>query len=188
MFRPAFLLPFVLILSFVSCSRTPQPTQLAHPTLDSRVTVTLSPPKETPTADRNLSAYAFGGHLGCKTPRIRESPRCQTSLRKARDFIWKHWRDKKRGYIVVTMTSPDAASDVHIFIEPDDAGAWHVVWRWESLYCASCPRPDTPSTTYQLPEMRSIEEKRATATDIDWPIGTRYLVFLDAYGNEVERL
>jgi hypothetical protein len=34
----------------------------------------------------------------------------------------------------------------------------------------------------------SIEQKRATETDIDWSVGTRYLVFLDASGNEVERL
>jgi len=34
----------------------------------------------------------------------------------------------------------------------------------------------------------SIEQKRATETDIDRSVGTRYLVFLDASGNEVERL
>lgn len=187
MFRPAFLLTILLIVSIVSCSRTSQPTQLAYSTLDSRVTPAPSPPKETPTADRNLSAYAFGGHLGCRTPFIRESPRCQTSLRKARNFIWNQWRDKKRGYVVVTITSPDAASDVHMFIEPDDAGGWRVVWRWESIYGVSGP-PDSAGSIYLSPEMRSVEQKRATETDIDWPAGSRYLVFLDAYGNEVERL
>src|SRR5437899_6917316 len=121
MYRPAFLLPILVIVSVVSCSRTAQPTQLAYSPLDGRVIPTPSPPKETPTENRDLSAYSFGGHLGCKTPLIRESRRCQSSLRNARDFIWNHWRDKKRGYLVVTTTSADAASDVHIFIEPDDA-------------------------------------------------------------------
>jgi hypothetical protein len=108
-------------------------------------------------------------------------------LRQARDFIWNHWREKKRGYVVVTMTSPDSASNVHIFIEPEIGGAWRVVWRSELLYCA-CPEPHTPGEIYESAEVRSVEQKRATETDIDWPAGTRYLVFLDTYGNEVERL
>lgn len=187
MFRPTFLILILLVVPLCSCSSATQPTQLTYSTPHVPVTPTPSPAKETATADRNLSVYEFGGHLGCKTPLLRESPRCQSSLRKARGFIWNHWREKKRGYLVVTITSPDASSDVHMFIEPDDAGAWRVVWRWENLYCASCPR-DTSGTIYQSDEMRSIEQKRATETDIDWPVGTRYLVFLDTYGNEVERL
>lgn len=188
MFRQASLIPIVLVVLGGSCAPTSQPKPLAHSTPNAGVTPIPSPPKEAPAAHRDLSAYEFGGHLGCKTPLIRESRRCQTSLRNARDFIWNHWREKKRGYLVVTITSPDAASDVHMFIEPDDSGTWRVVWRSENLYCASCPGPDTPGTIYQSPEMRSIEQKRATETDIDWPVGTRYLVFLDTYGNEVERL
>jgi hypothetical protein len=126
--------------------------------------------------------------LGCKTPFIRESRICESSLKKARDFIWNHWREKKRAYVVVTVTSVDAASNAHIFIEPDDAGAWHFVWRWESLYAASGPRPDTSDKISQSPDIRSVEQKRAVETDIDLRPGTRYLIFLDAYGNEVERL
>ena len=187
MFRPAFLLLILLVVSVGSCSRRTQPTQLTYSTPNVR-TPTPSPTKETPTADRDLLAYEFGGHLGCKTPLIRESRRCQSSLRKARDFIWNHWREKKRGYVVVTMTSPDSAKDVHMFIEHDIAGAWRVVWRSGTLYCASCPGPHTPGAIYQSAEMRSLEQKRATETDINWPVGTRYLVFLDTYGNEVERL
>jgi hypothetical protein len=75
-----------------------------------------------------------------------------------------------------------------MFIEPDDAGAWRVVWRWENLYCASCGGRDTPGTIYQSGEIRSVEQKRVTETDIDLPVGTRYLVFLDTHGDEVERL
>ena len=187
MFRPAFLILVLLVVSVGSCFRRTQPTQLTHSTPNDRVTPTPSPTKETAIADRSLSGYESGGHLGCKTPLIRESRRCQSSLRQARDFIWKHWREKKRGYVVVTMTSPDSASDVHIFIEPDIGGAWRVVWRSELLYCA-CPEPHTPGEIYESAEMRSIEQKRAGETDIDWPVGTRYLVFLDASGNEVERL
>ena len=167
MFRPAFIILVLFVASVGSCSRRTQPTQLTSPTSNVRVSPTPSPTKERPIADRDLSAYKFGGHLGCKTPLIRDSLSCQSSLRKARNFIWNHWREKKRGYLVVTITSPDAASDVHMFIEPNASGAWRVVWRWENLYCASCPRSDTPDTIYQSPEMRSIEQRRAIETDID---------------------
>src|ERR1700730_10105394 len=120
MFRPTFLLSVVLLASVVSCSRPTPSTAPKSSTPDIRATTTPSPTKETSTAGRDVSTYAFGGRLGCKTPLIRESRRCQSSLRKVRDFIWSHWGDKKRGYVVVTITSPDAASDVHMFIEPDD--------------------------------------------------------------------
>lgn len=177
----------MLVASVAFCSPTIEPIQQTS-TSDTGVLPTSSPTKETPTADRNLSDYSFGGHLVCKEALSRSSLRCQSSYRKARDFIWNHWREKKRAYIVVTITSPDAGSDVHIFIEPDDANVWRVVWRWENLYCASCPEPDISGAIYQSPEMRSIERKRAGETDVDVPLGTRYLVFLDADGNEVERL
>src|ERR1700730_16343764 len=120
MFRPTFLLSLVLLASVVSCSHPTPSTAPKSSAPDIRATTTPSPTKETSTAGRGLATYALGGRLGCKTPLIRESRRCQSSLRKVRDFIWSHWGDKKRGYVVVTITSPDAASDVHMFIEPDD--------------------------------------------------------------------
>jgi hypothetical protein len=95
-------------------------------------------------------------------------------LRRARNFIWNHWREKRRGYVVVRRTSADSASDIYMYIEPDDVGAWRVVWRWENLYCASCRTPYTSGAIYQSMEM---VQKRVTKTDIDWPVG-----------NEVERL
>ena|SRR5687767_7902189 len=181
------LISLAVLGSVLSCSQTTQPTQQTSRT-EARVSSTPSPTKQTPTAHRQLSDYAFGGHLVCNEAYSRNSRRCQSSYRKARDFIWNHWREKKRAYIVVMITSPDAGSDVHIFVEPDDANVWRAVWRWESLYCASCPKPDTSDAIYQSPDMRSIERKRAGETDVDVPLGTRYLVFLDAHGNEVERL
>jgi|GEM_PF-1728873 len=185
MFRQTFLV-FVLLASVGACSRTNQPTQ-QDDTSTAALLPTPSPTQETPTAARNLSDYAFGGHIVCNEASSRNSPRCQSSYRKARDFIWNHWREKKRAYIVVMVTSPDAGSDVHIFIEPDSANVWRVVWRSKNLYCVSCRESDTVGI-YQSPEMRSIERKRAGETDVDVPFGTNYLVFLDAQGNEVARL
>lgn len=182
-----WLIPLILVTSVASCSPTIEPTQRTSAP-DPLVLPTPSPTKQTPTADRHLSDYSFGGRIVCNEGLSRSSSRCQSSYRKARDFIWNHWREKKRAYIVVMITSPDAGSNVHIFIEPDDANVWRVIWRWENLYCASCPKPDTSGAIHQSREMRSIERKRAGEIDVDVPFGTRYLVFLDADANEVERL
>jgi hypothetical protein len=178
---------FLLLAPLAACSRTGQSTRQTSSTPVAAVSPTPSPTKEKPIADRNVSDYAFGGHRGCKTPFSRQSPSCQPSYRTARDFIWNHWREKKRAYIVVRITSPDSASDVHIFVEPDDSNVWRIVWRWENLYCVSC-HPDIPGEIYQSPEMRSIKQIRAGETDVDMPLGTRYLIFRDASGSEVERL
>ena len=181
------LISLALLTSVAACSYTTKPTQQTS-TRDTRVLPTPSPTKETPTVERDLSDYAFVGHVVCNEGLSRSAPACQSSYRKGRDFIWKHWREKKRAYIVVMITSPDAGSDVHIFIEPDAANVWRIVWRAESLYCASCPKPDKSGQIYESREIRSVERKRAAETDVDVPVGTTYLVFLDAEGTEVERL
>src|SRR5260370_34132484 len=154
MFRQ-ILISLPLLASITACSHTSRPGRQTS-TPGARVLPTPSPSTEAPTADRHLSDYAFGGHVVCNEAYSRNSARCQSSYRKARDFIWNHWREQKRAYIVVMITSPDAGSDVHIFIEPDAANVWRVVWRWESLYCASCPKADRSVGIYQSPDMRSI--------------------------------
>lgn len=184
---PRILISVALLTSVAACMHTTPPTQQTS-TADTQVSPTPSPTKQTPTGDRRLSDYSFGGHIVCNEGLSRSASRCQSSYRKARDFIWNNWREKKRAYIVVMITSPDAGSDVHIFIEPDAANIWRIVWRSENLYCASCRGQDTRGMIYESPEMRSVEQKRAGETDVDVPLGTRYLVFLDASGNEVERL
>lgn len=54
--------------------------------------------------------------------------------RKMRNFIWKQWQNKKRGYIENRLAGIDAGQTDHIFIEPDEEGKWRVVWkivRWQ---------------------------------------------------------
>ena len=77
--------------------------------------------------------------------------------------------------------------NAHIFIEPDERGIWRIVWREELVYAASVPNA-TPRSVGQLTDIRSINRKRATETDIDFRLGTPYLVFLDQTGTEVESL
>src|SRR5439155_247615 len=94
---------------------------------------TSNQPK-TVTGGRVLSLYDFGGREGCGIVLKTEIPKCDASLQTARDFIWNHWANRKRGYVIVKRASVDAESDAHIFIEPDKTGTWHVVWTWARIF------------------------------------------------------
>ena len=48
---------------------------------------------------------------------------------RARTFLWEHWRDQKRAYLILTLHSVDADGTSHVFVEPDDSGRWRVYWR-----------------------------------------------------------
>jgi hypothetical protein len=48
---------------------------------------------------------------------------------RARMFLWQHWHDRKQGYLILTLSSVDATSTSHIFVEPDKTGRWRVSWR-----------------------------------------------------------
>jgi hypothetical protein len=127
---------------------------------------------------RNLQLYDQGGHLDCRnhvpgTERKREEidKRIDRALEPARAFIWKHWHEKKRGYIRLTFDSVDALSTAHILIEPDDAGQWQIVWSW----VRDSGMVDT------LPVIRRLEQEARDK-------GKSTLIFKDADGEEWKRL
>ncbi len=147
--------------------------------------VTAKP--KTVADDRDLSLYDFGGRQGCGIVLVSEAARCEASIRRARAFIWRHWQEKKRGYVIVKMASVDAESDAHIFVEPDESGAWHVVWKWERIFAASMSE-DVSGRVDEIPDIRSIERRRATERDYEYEPGTSYLLFLGRDGEEVHSL
>jgi hypothetical protein len=98
--------------------------------IPSRFLVQLQPEPETITQNRNLFDYERGGRVyDCFNTSSIEFRRCEASRNKARDFILKHWQDKKRAYIIVEFNGVDSFNDYHLFIEPDQAGQWRIVWR-----------------------------------------------------------
>lgn len=97
---------WITVASVLSCNRAPSRTIADKP--------------KTVTSGRDLSAYDLGGSQGCGIVLKTELPKYNASLKNARDFIWNHWTDRRRGYVIVTMASDDAESDAHIFIELDE--------------------------------------------------------------------
>lgn len=62
-------------------------------------------------------------------PRAAADRRGDWILAKARNFLWEHWRDRKRAYLLLTLSSVDATSTSHVFVEKDEIGRWRVYWR-----------------------------------------------------------
>ena len=76
---------------------------------------------------RDLSRYE---RLMLADPGRRLMSETQTAiLAQSRSFLWSHWEQKKRAYLVLTLSSVDATSTSHVFIEPDNSGRWRIYWR-----------------------------------------------------------
>jgi hypothetical protein len=172
----------ITVGSALSCHHAPSKTGWDHPKPK-----TQSPPKKptTPTAGRDLAGYEFGGRHGCGIVTNAELPKCEASMKEARDFIWSHWTDQRRGYVIVKMASDDAQSDAHIFIEPDEAGAWHVAWNWQRIFGSGDGGRDVSGDIDAMPDIRSVERKVATDRDYQARPGTSYLSFIGEDGNEI---
>ena len=142
-----------------------------------------TPTQPNTTQGRDLSNYDQGGRFGCGIVGKSEFGACLDSIARARNFLWEHWTQKRRAYAIVELGSVDAVSDSHIFIEPDETGAWHVVWRIERVLCMSCA-----GDVDQVPDIRSVERSKAEQSFDYVPAGTTILVFRDKAGKQIERL
>jgi hypothetical protein len=126
-----------------------------------------------------LSTYENGGHFNCYM-RYKDEKDDICDLPRVRDFIWQHWQNKRRGYIRITFGSIDAQSTSHIFIEPNEQGAWHVGWR--------IVRPLGEIT--DIPDITTVKQRRANKEDFecDCKPGTMILSFIDWEGDEIQAL
>jgi hypothetical protein len=130
--------------------------------------------------DRNLSLYDFGGRSSnCGVILLTEVRKCEAVRKKARDFIWKHWQAKKRGYIECEWSGTDSGVNYQVFIEPDKNGEWHMLWIGERF-----GMPPNHGTFEKV--IYQVKRKRATNDDYQYENGIVYLSFLDKDGEEVE--
>lgn len=127
---------------------------------------------------RDLQLYDQAGHFNCRrwTTTVSKDPhetkkRIEESYAVARNFIWEHWQNKKRGYLRLTADSVDAAATLHIFIEPDITGRWQIVRRIARVHAMM------PSTVDESPIIRVVERKPKVN-------GNDELIFKDVNGKE----
>lgn len=181
-----FSLLFIpLIFIGMSCSNTSQVSENTN-----QNNVETSPPKKETvfrgehgeltlvgiTQNRNMSQYDQGGFFDCQRNYPKTAPKTNCDENKIRDFIWQHWSEKKRGYVVVTYDSQDAVGTSHIFIEPDENENWFVAWRIARNAMNTNGIDDVP----KIVTVERVENKPEK--------GNWALVFKEANGNAVEKM
>ena len=84
---------------------------------------------ENVTQDRDLAKYDTL-EVADPEPRAVSDRRREPFLAQARTFIWEHWRDRKRGYLILTLSSVDATGTSHIFVERITLGGGVSIGEW----------------------------------------------------------
>lgn len=171
---------FVAILVFAICSLIFWNSNENEKSTTSRYLVSLQPKPETIFQDRDLSAYDFGGKIvDCFSNFSISAKDCQLSKKQSREFIYEHWQDKKRAYIILECNNHHCP-EYYVFIEPDKNGNWHIVWRSEFSYFER-----GFSSNISNKEMTLVIYKIAKDDEQGFVIGTGYLSFLNKDGKEI---
>lgn len=178
-------LAIICVAAMTSCN-SPEATLV---TRTEKVNAPLPSPSrispKTVTGGRNLAVYDLAGRKGCGNLANNDYRKCEASIQDARDFIWNHWTERRRGYVIITMASDDATSDAHIFVEPGDDGHWRVAWIWKRLSGFGDRGRTVAGDVAVGPDVRSIERKVLAETDVGCMRGgAAHLSFLDADGKE----
>jgi hypothetical protein len=135
--------------------------------------VDIPPPLETEAGDRDLTQYDFGGHVeNCEQKEENES--CFATREQARKFIEDHFKNRRRGYVIIDGASLDLASTAHFFIEP---GTSSEIDPWEIRVRVPMPGPYTRfhrnmNTIYYMEVFR----RRAGVGELNIKPGTSALV------------
>jgi len=79
--------------------------------------------------NRDISLYEQGGSISCLEWNPYKDLRNICDEKKVRDFLWKHWSEKRRGYLRIVRNTIDWWGTSHIFIEPKEKDTWHIAWR-----------------------------------------------------------
>lgn len=129
---------------------------------------TASAATEIPAAaaeSRDLSRYEDGGVY-------RDHSGYIPDVQRLREFVWIHWKQKRRGYVEVVYAGTDFGTQAYIFIEPVN-GRWGVVW-YDIQYSALPGSSPYPPLRY--PTMVTLEHCRGSL--IFFAAGDRILKFL----------
>lgn len=130
------------------------------------------------TQNRNLSEYEQGGHF-TKGGLIKENPCFDCGEKSGRDFIWKNWTEKKRGYIRITYHGTDAFSTSHIFIEPNEKGEWRIAWRIARQHTSS----EYDNLITDIPTIIEVDRIEDKSEKDEWA-----LIFKNKIGEIVQKL
>ncbi len=133
--------------------------------------------------DRDISQFDNGGTFTNQCWSKDDIKQCEKNRIEARKFILNHWKEKKQGYIVYHIVWVDGATNLHIFIQPNENAQWQIVEIRELRGFEYFGEDNVIMTIYN-----SAKFKRATKDDYPFPVGSYYLSLLDENGKEIEGL
>lgn len=113
---------------------------------------------------RDLQLYDQGGVIdgyhslsSIHSPSQKDHKKIENEIEKARDFIWEHWQNKKRGYIRVNQDTVDYGWTTHFFIEPGVDGTWEISRKVIGM-------PQTPSDSGIRSHKKALQLDRITTS------------------------
>jgi hypothetical protein len=80
---------------------------------------------------RKLSRY---DRISFPKPNDKNLMDWESEKARVRNFIWTHWKEHKRAYLIQTIVYGDTIGTSYVFVEPDESGNWGVAWRTAWLY------------------------------------------------------
>jgi len=127
--------------------------------------------------NRDLSLYDVAPEAkNCSWMQNAERGECLIERQRARQFIYEHWRLKKRGYISVEFSCADCDPIVHYFIEPNENGTWRIASTLE----------DDRFPLHKWEDAFDVRYRRATAREREAESSSNVLSFLDRSGKEID--
>lgn len=122
---------------------------------------------------RNTAKYEDGGLFNCHRQQmlsldmiLNSWPENVCDETQIRDFIWKHWSSKSRGYIRANYSGVDATATWHIFIEPGSSGKPSILAR----IVRSSALPGSQPDVLDLARITRVEKTHTPSNPENWQI------------------
>lgn len=133
------------------------------------------PTEEDILDGRDLSNYDRGGYIeSCEWIDENKSASCLKQREAARRFVFKHWSEKRNGYIQIGHPCVDCSPVDHIFIEPDPTGEFRIVIK----LVTNGPVDPREATKVRFRRANKEEKWQTDSATI--------LVFIDRHGKEID--
>jgi hypothetical protein len=109
-------------------------------------------------------------------------------MRKERELVWRHWREKRRAHIIVKYLRDTGQSESHDFAEPNDNDVWQLVSKGKQFGNFRIDGENTEVGVILLYNSYQQARWRIAAKDKGphyMSFGTRFLEFTNENGNTI---
>ena len=130
-------------------------------------------------SQQDLRAYGRLAVDYSKTPYILDSER------QVQNFVWRHWNQRRRGYVVFTIRTLEGdVATTHLFIEPAKQGYWHVRGIVYGFYSDRFLRNNVP----KRPDTHAVTKFEAVSVDWVFDHDRKFLALKGRSGKVIDPL